>query len=276
MARKSKGITPPQHGRIVEAPQKPVITAGQKPQVAVGGYPPMANITGGAPPRDVSITPAAATNRSESHVRGGGDPFQGKIIKGFPLAQAASGTAPPDTGNGGVRSKSPSDLKQIATDSNSGKYAKGGKIKEERTEGKAERAAEHKNPNLENLEKFAKGGKINCAAGGTIGYAKGGKINRHGVDPINGGVDINPAGTRAPANGGNGGLPGGNAPIPLAQPGGTPSTGIEASGRLLPSGAGADTDVMSRDGRGNAPQLRGPSVKRMGGAPSLPRPRRGF
>lgn len=110
---------------------------------------------------------------------------------------------------------------------------------------------------------------------GRHGYAKGGKVNRHGVEPKNdhdaddgayakgGKVKVIGAG------GGNGGLPGGNASIPLAQPGGTPSTGVVAGGTLPMT-----SDTLGTESTVKSPKLRSAALKRSGSIPSLPRPRR--
>jgi hypothetical protein len=205
--------------------------------------------------------------------------MQGKIVKGTPHDSVKGGAAPVANMTPPGAGKSAHDLEQNKTDAGRRGFAKGGKIKvdqayakggkvghddkmsrEERAESPKERAREERDAKGE-----AKEGH----------YARGGKVNRHGVDHINGGVDKNPKGTSAPANGGNGGVPGGNAPIPLAQRGGTPSTGVIASGRMEPSWAGADTGPLTPDSGGVKPKLRASTVKRSGGVPSLPRPRRG-
>ena len=260
----SGGVTPPQEGRIVRSNSSPaVVTAGQAPKSAMSGFPAMNHHLAGSPPSDAKTGPKSMSNGPEKNFRSGGDPAQGSIVKGSPMVTAPAGAAPavhPTVNIGpGHTDKS-----------------------------KAKVASDISQNQMDNNVKFAKGGKIKAPMvkdGDGDGYAKGGQINRHGTDKhlagpadggkiINGGQDLNAAGTGAPANAGNGGIKGGNAPIPLAQPGGQPSTGIIKSGRMFPSGAGADTPQPGGPTVDSGAQLRGPAVKRAGRAPSLPRMRR--
>ena len=100
---------------------------------------------------------------------------------------------------------------------------------------------------------------------GRRGFAMGGKINRHG--------------TAVPPGGGNGGVKGGNAPIPLKQPDGMPSTGVTAGGTLPMDSAtlGKESKVAPTAQITSSPvqpKLRAAAVKRVGRMPSLPRMRR--
>lgn len=280
----SGGVIPPQQGRIMRQGHKAgEVAGGRAAAQPFKGYPPMSGVRGGVPPVDTNSSARSSANVAEKNFRSGGDPKQGTIVKGIPVSTFKAGAAP-TAGMAPPGGKAASDLDQNRMDvgrrgfAKGGKidngdeggkkfgYAKGGKVghddkmsREERAESPKERAREERDTKGE-----AKEGH----------YARGGKVNRYGVDHINGGVDKNPKGTSAPANGGNGGLPGGNAAIPLAQPGGTPSTGVTASGRMQPSFAGVDTGPLTPDSGGVKPKLRSSMVKRAGGVPSLPRPRR--
>lgn len=260
----SGGVIPPQQGRIMNRGHKAgEVAGGRAPRQAFGGYPGMTEVRSGSTPKDSASSPGSASNVAEKRFTAGGDPMQGKIVKGTPHDSVKGGAAPVANMTPPGGGKSGSDLEQNRMDVGRRGFAKGGKVekltREERAESPKERAREERDVKGE-----AKEGH----------YARGGKVNRYGVDHINGGVDKNPKGTSAPANGGNGGLPGGNAAIPLAQPGGTPSTGVTASGRMQPSFAGVDTGPLTPDSGGVKPKLRSSMVKRAGGVPSLPRPRR--
>lgn len=88
-------------------------------------------------------------------------------------------------------------------------------------------------------------GKLDADGDNDNVYAKGGKVTRN-----------SPVGEASLK---------GNAGIPLAQPGGTPSTGVTASGSML---ASSETPEIAPG------SLRVPTVKRAGKAPSLMRPPR--
>lgn len=267
----SGGVTAPQkvHGRITNSGgSRPAdVQGGRAPfKGAAAGYPSVAGVRfrGGQESPDSATSPGHAANLPEKRFSSGGDPMQGKIVKGTPHDSVKGGAAPVANMTPPGAGKAAHDLEQNKTDAGRRGFAKGGKVekltREERAESPRERAREERDAKGE-----AKEGH----------YARGGKVNRHGVDHINGGVDKNPKGTSAPADGGNGGVPGGNAPIALAQRGGTPSTGVIDSGRMEPSWAGADTGPLTPDSGGVKPKLRASPVKRSGGVPSLPRPRRG-
>jgi hypothetical protein len=271
----SGGVIPPQQGRIMRQGHKPGEVAGGRAALqSVKGYPPMSGVRGGVPPKDT-----AGQGKPESHFRSGGDTMQGKIVKGVPISTFKAGAAPTANMTPPGGGKSASDLEQNRMDVGRRGFAKGGKIDNGDSGGKkttmpsAFNKSGQKGPKEPEYPKGSKRDPKEPDADDK--YARGGKVNRHGVDGPNGGVDKNPKGTSAPANGGNGGLPGGNAAIPLAQPGGTPSTGVTASGRMQPSWAGADTGALTPDSGGVKPKLRTSMVKRAGGVPSLPRPRRG-
>ena len=304
------GHVPPLRGaRTPAAPQTAVVTGGLAPQQTAKETPPMdmRNIRGGTPPRDTK-------NKGNcEYVTGGTGPY-GKIIKGAPMPTvvAASGGAPRGNMSTGA-GKTGADVEQNRMDAGR-KYAKGGQVGKdhfikgaikhpgvERAAAKAAgesthqymeghkdspgKAGERARLGLE-LEGFhAKGGKVasekaeerseskaqrkaerqNPAAEANEAYAMGGKVNRHGADKSR---------VKVPANGGNGGLPGGNAAIPLAQPGGMPSTGVVASGRMVPSFAGQDTAGNGLDGKPQQNNLRATPVARRGKLPSFSRPRR--
>jgi len=278
----SGGVAAPQkvHGRITNSNSRPAdIQGGRAPfKGAAAGYPGVGGVRfrGAQQSPDAHTSPGSPANLPESRFSAGGDPMQGKIVKGTPHDSVKGGAAPVANMTPPGGGKSGADLEQNRMDAGRRGFAKGGKVekltREERVESPRERAREERDTKGEAKEAghYARGGKVKVDQA----YAKGGKVNRYGVDHINGGVDKNPKGTSAPANGGNGGLPGGNAAIPLAQPGGTPSTGVTASGRMEPSYAGADTGPLTPDSGGVKPKLRSSMVKRSGGVPSLPRPHR--
>lgn len=264
----SGGVIPPQQGRIMNKGARPAdVQGGRAPfKGDAAGYPGVGGVRfrGGQQSPDANSSPGSSSNVGEKRFTSGGDPMQGKIVKGTPHDSVKGGAAPVANMTPPGAGKNAHDLEQNRMDVGRRGFAKGGKVekltREERAESPKERAREERDTKGEAKESGH--------------YAKGGKVNRYGVDHINGGVDKNPKGTAAPANGGNGGLPGGNAAIPLAQPGGTPSTGVTASGRMQPSFAGVDTGPLTPDSGGVKPKLRSSMVKRAGGVPSLPRPRR--
>jgi hypothetical protein len=178
------------------------------------------------------------------------------------MIDAANKANAPDAqaGGSGNRASQISDAERKA-----GAYKKGGKVKDpgstdgEAFESAAERKREAKGGDTDNM--YARGGKVKQNGESQTrnaedndndnAYARGGKVSRN-----------SPVGEDSM---GNGGIPGVASNIPLAQPGGTPSTGTIASGSMQPSWQGAATPQ---------PGLRGPSVKRAGKAPSLMRPPR--
>lgn len=230
----SGGVTPPQEGKITRTPSNTPaqIRSGRAPEISRKGYPGMNLIKAGGLPVDVGRQPGKS-NRATA-----------------PESHVRSGTDPTPSG---MVTKGATKGKDFGGQVGTNNLMPGGT-------GQSGKTAVDKEQNLMDVGRR---------------YAKGGKVNRHGSD----GRVVKPAlpdrtDNAAPAHGGNGGIPGrgGQAPIPLEQPGGIPSTGITASGRMMPSGAGVDTNGITADSGGPVP--RSAVVKRVGRAPSLPRPMR--
>lgn len=186
--------------------------------------------------------------------------------QGYPgMTKITSGTPPKDVGTGVGSNTRPESRVRSGTDPDLGKFNTKGSAPSQVRSGAA--------PSSGNTPPGAgrsQADKDNQRAQiGRTGYAMGGKVNRHGADrdvAYAKGGKVLPVGSAA---GGNGGLPGGNAAIPLSQPGGTPSTGITAGGTMPMS-----SDTLGTESRVAAPKLRTAALKRSGAMPSLPRPRR--
>src|SRR5882672_633518 len=294
------GHVPPLRGvAMPSAPHRAVTAAGAAPKQNTKEITPMTGIRAGTPPtgQEGKAGYASETPRSSAA------PKQGKIIKGTPMTVGVAATGGAPRGNMSTSAgKAMSDVEQNKMDVGR-RYAKGGQVGGDKW---IQGAVKH--PGVEKAAAKADGesthaymeqhkdspGKAGSRArlglrfegglksGGAVtggmaqenGYASGGKVNRHGSDK---GRVVKPLGneanTSAPANGGNGGLLGGNAPIPLSQPGGVPSTGVTSSGRMVPSFAGQDTAGNGLDGK-PANNLRTAPVARRGKLPSFSRPRR--
>lgn len=232
-----RGVTPPQQGRIVRANSSPaVVAAGAAPQVDKGGAPSL-KVTGGQAPVDPKRSPRDSSTSAESRVRSGTDPIvSNKDVYRSKVQQNVAGGAAPKGNMGSPRGGEMRSDMQDDQFRKGNEYAKGGKVSaEEKHESKAERKRELKSGDNDNA------------------YAKGGKITRN-----------SPVGEKSV--GGNGGIPGVASNIPLAQPDGTPSTGVTASGKMNMSYAGVSTPQTGA--------LRTNPVKRAGKAPSFPRPPR--
>lgn len=221
----------PQSGPIAKAADSPIVVrAGAAPKDK-GAKAPGIKMRAGSPP------PGPKSGSAERNVRSGSDPRGGSLGASTGTPIDARGGSAPKGGMAPAGARSPSQQENMRAHYGRSGYAKGGVVQQDSA------------------------------------YAKGGKVNRHGVEPKKNDGDADDAyakgGKVKVAGGGNGGLPGGNAAIPLAQPGGTPSTGVVAGGTLPMT-----SDTLGTESTMKAPKLRSAALKRAGSAPSLPRPRR--